>query len=144
MTISKLAMYERTYCSCGDCRSFCRTRPGALAPGDIDAIAEHLGLEYASASFIAEHMEATQDGPRTATPEFPDGRTPAMRPKMVDGKCVFLGDDGKCKVHPVAPFECSRHMACRPDESGAALKALGKAIVGSRDYIQLWMQSNDK
>ncbi len=28
--------------------------------------------------------------------------------KIVNGHCIFYGDDGLCKIHEVKPFECRR------------------------------------
>jgi Fe-S-cluster containining protein len=28
--------------------------------------------------------------------------------KIVDGHCIFYGDDGLCKIHEVKPFQCKR------------------------------------
>ncbi len=34
------------------------------------------------------------------------GRRVEMR--VVDGHCIFYGDDGLCTIHPVKPFHCRR------------------------------------
>ena len=52
-----------------------------------------------------------------------NGRTFSM--KIVDGHCIFYGDDGLCRVHPVKPFHCRRwplHPSILSDE--AAWKAI--------------------
>jgi Fe-S-cluster containining protein len=28
--------------------------------------------------------------------------------KVVDGHCIFYGDDGLCRIHAVKPFDCRR------------------------------------
>ncbi len=28
--------------------------------------------------------------------------------KIVDGHCIFYGNDGLCKIHPVKPFHCKQ------------------------------------
>ena len=28
--------------------------------------------------------------------------------KVVDGHCIFYGDDGLCRIHPVKPFHCKQ------------------------------------
>ncbi len=40
--------------------------------------------------------------------------------KIVDGHCIFYGEDGLCKVHPVKPFHCKRwplHPSILEDEN---------------------------
>lgn len=138
MTIKSLATFERTFCECSQCRQFCTSgKPGALSPGDLDAIADHLGVDT-SEQFIQDNFVAAEDGPGTATDEFPDGATPALRPRADDsGRCIFL-DGGRCSIHPAAPFECTRTRACNPADGAAAMKALGRAIAKSIDYVQTW------
>jgi len=34
------------------------------------------------------------------------GKRTEMR--IVDGHCIFYGDDGLCKIHPVKPFHCKQ------------------------------------
>ena len=138
--ISSLSIYERSYCECDKCRqSCCQGKPGALAPSDIDHIAEFFGHEYATEEFIEYNFDAVADGPITRTPVKDEGETPVIRPKSrEDGHCVFLSEGGRCTVHRVAPFECSRTKACDPDDGEAGMKALGEAIVASPDYVRLW------
>lgn len=138
--IRELAIFERTPCRCTTCAGPCRSgRPGALAPSDIDSIADYLGLDEASPEFIEKMFHAATDGPGAPTEGFPSGQTPAMRPAVrPDGTCVFLGADGDCTIDPVKPFECGRVNPCAPAEGAAALRALGVSITKSVDYIQLW------
>ena len=129
--ISDLAIYERSYCECDQCRQQCREHPGALAPSDIDHIAAHEGLEEWDEDFLDTYFEACADGP---------GDAPVIRPrKKGDGSCVFLTTDGRCSIDAVKPFECGRLNAC--DSSGDdALVAMGSAISASKDYIQTHLQ----
>ncbi len=47
--------------------------------------------------------------------------------KIVDGHCIFYGEDGLCKIHPVKPFHCKRwpiHPSILHDEGAwLAIKA---------------------
>ena len=109
--------FERTTCDCEICQVACRTMPGATIPNDIKRIAEYLGVEN-DETFWREHFEvssgavAMKGGVVFNVPSI----VPAQRD---DGSCVFL-QDGRCTVHPVAPFCCSHfdtHMdsvAARP------------------------------
>lgn len=144
--IRDLAIFEPTSCRCSTCAGPCHSRgsqPGALAPSDLDSIAEHLGLEEPSEDFIARNFVAATDGPGAPTPEFPSGETPAIRPAVRKdgpraGQCIFLAENGDCTIYPVRPFECGRVNQCAPEEGAAAMRALGVAITKSVDMIQMW------
>lgn len=138
--IRELAIFERSSCRCTDCAGPCRGgKPGVLAPSDLDSIADYLGLDEASPEFIKKMFHAAADGPSAPTLEFPSGETPALRPATrPDGTCVFLGADGDCTIHPVAPFECGRVNQCSPADGAAAMRALGVSITRSVDYVQMW------
>jgi len=99
--------FKRTVCACKDCLACCERQPGYLVPEDIDAISEYLGepadpflvaspgAVVARASDDAMGIELVRVGsivPRTTTP---------------GGRCVFLESDGRCAIHPVAPFGCA-------------------------------------
>ncbi len=47
--------------------------------------------------------------------------------RVVDGHCIFYGDDGLCRIHPVKPFQCRRwplHPGILGDEAAwRAIKA---------------------
>ncbi len=47
--------------------------------------------------------------------------------QVVDGHCIFYGEDGLCKIHPVKPFHCRRwplHPSMLHDENAwHAIKA---------------------
>ena len=54
--------------------------------------------------------------------------------KVVNGHCIFYGDDGLCQIHPVKPFHCRRwplHPSILHDE-GAWL-AIKKDCPGFKD-----------
>lgn len=105
----------RTTCSCKGCTVGCKTMPGCLVPGDIERIQEFVGDD--SMEFVLEHFVAS-DGAKVA--KKIEGNTyvisvPSIVPaQQADGRCVFLGDDERCTIHPVSPFGCSRldtHMS---------------------------------
>ena len=108
--------FERTTCACDQCKVPCRHMPGCLVPGDLGAIKDYLnikdGVEHTE--WIYENFRASQGAKvlRQITgkpmPEILEVPTlvPAQKP---DGSCVFLADNGQCKIHPVAPFGCAYH-----------------------------------
>jgi Fe-S-cluster containining protein len=102
--VKTLIPYERTKCSCSECRACCKTMPAYLGVLDIEKIAEFLGvtlpevmnkLEASSGALVFSNKSGLR---RIET------IVPSSRP---DGSCVFLSKDGKCKIHPVAPFGCA-------------------------------------
>ena len=145
--IKELRTYERSFCDCTACRQSCRDRPGALAPCDMDHIAEYDGQEECSEEYLLAHFKACADGPVASYEEAPEVHTLAIRPKRkADGSCVFLTSEGRCSIHPVAPFECKVTRSCEPSDGAGALKALAKVNSKSADYIQLhmWLWNKQK
>lgn len=92
--------FNRTVCACAQCVRCCKEQPGALAPGDAERIAEHLGEP-------AEPFLWNSPGAFVLCGDGVARRARTITPRMVDGRCVFLGADDRCKVHPVAPFGCA-------------------------------------
>ncbi len=54
--------------------------------------------------------------------------------KVIDGHCIFYGNDGLCKIHPVKPFHC-RQWPLHPSILGDpnAYEAIKKDCPGFRD-----------
>lgn len=84
--------------------------PGCLVPGDLERIQEFVGDPRPE--FVLENFVAS-DGAKVA--KQIKGTTyiiavPSIVPaQKADGRCVFLDDQDRCKIHPVSPFGCSRH-----------------------------------
>lgn len=96
--------FDRTTCGCRRCQLPCETMPGALAPGDLELIAEHLG-EKPDGEFALKYFEASEGAMVwTLGRVF---RVPSIVPaRKADGSCVFL-KEGRCEIHPVAPSGCA-------------------------------------
>ena len=57
--------------------------------------------------------------------------------KVIDGHCIFYGDDGLCMIHPVKPFQCRRwplHPGILGDE--AAWRAIKADCPGFREDVE--------
>lgn len=84
--------------------------PGCLVPGDLERIQEFVGDQRPE--FVLENFVAS-DGAKVA--KQIKGTTyvisvPSIVPaQRADGRCVFLDEQDRCKIHPVSPFGCSRH-----------------------------------
>lgn len=106
-----------------------------LVPGDAERIAAHLGVP------VAEVERALVASPGCIVG---DTRTQQMyrigtvTPRRVDGACVFLSADLRCRVHAVAPFGCAYYDTHMSAEDGEArtLWAL-RQIVVSKEYAAL-------
>lgn len=128
------AHFLRTICACPQCSRFCKRMPGCLAPGDAEAIAEHLGTNIEA---VAENLAASpgalveRNGVR-----FRIGTIVPARKS--DGSCVWLDDDGRCTIHPVAPFGCAyfdEHQT--PREGNRRSSVMLQAIMQDESYRAL-------
>lgn len=96
--------FARTTCACESCVSCCKRQPGPLAAGDFERIAEHLGISreeaknyfWASPGALVMHRI-------TGKVE----RVGSITPKFARGRCVFLDQNDRCRIHPVAPAGCA-------------------------------------
>ena len=127
--------FLRTICDCQACVEHCRTKPGSLAPQDIDAIAAHLGITREEC--IEEHLTAGRGMIVAKGQEL--FRIPTVVPtRGFDGACHWL-KDGRCSIHEVSPYGCrfyDDHQA--PHESDRrTLYLINVLYRGSEDFIEL-------
>lgn len=130
-----LQQFEPSSCRCDSCRQTCRVKPGFCAPGDVERIAGHVGVEDVR-QFAVDNFDAC-DG---LTIPFGNEKfvVPVIVPKQrEDGRCVFLTADERCSVHPVKPFGCSRCNACEGGNA-AANNAIMEAIALDDEYLYRW------
>jgi Fe-S-cluster containining protein len=103
--------FGRTTCSCPDCVRCCHEQPGSCAPGDVERIADYLGLPVRVASLRFVASPGALVGHRLTGQVI---RIGTITPKRRNGRCVFLDEADRCTVHAVAPFGCAyfdTHMA---------------------------------
>lgn len=95
--------FQRTTCACKACVSCCKRQPGPLAAGEFEKIAAHLGvsLEEAKRYFWASPGAMIRNAAGQTI------RVGTITPKFRKGRCVFLDDNDRCKIHAVAPFGCA-------------------------------------
>jgi len=95
--------FTRTTCACAECVQCCKDQPGPLAPGDLERIAAYLDkpvseiLHY----FWASPGALVQDS-RTGVRRMIGTITPQRR----RGRCVFLDEADRCRIHAASPFGC--------------------------------------
>lgn len=134
----ELGKFERSYCECGSCKAACRTLPGMLVPGDLQRIGNFEGVPPTT-EWVREHFEASEgslcevDGKTVRVPVI----VPAQRQS---GRCIFLTNDDRCSIHPVAPYGCRIFNVCETPDSDCdhrSAEALA-CISGEPDYLRIW------
>lgn len=105
--------------TCNRCVNACKTKPGWFAPGEVEKVAEYLdislaelfktklGVDWWEADDFIDH-DVFLLAPATV------GYEGQMYPGNPHGRCVFLGLDDRCQIHPVKPKEC-RETWCGED-----------------------------
>lgn len=129
---------ERTICDCRRCKAVCRTIPGDLAPGDIERIAQYLGVPVTD-DFVTSNFQAA--GGRTLPYQGEEREVPTIVPaQRPDGRCVFFTSDERCAIHTVAPYGCSRFNYCdEPDaDDYRRMKRLLKVVCKAEEYLMQW------
>jgi Fe-S-cluster containining protein len=104
--------FERTKCACENCTRCCKRQPGPLVFDDIQRIKDFLGIgdEEFHDLFVASPGALVKAG---------DGKTHrvgSIVPRMRRGRCVFLDEKDRCRIHAVAPFGCAyfdTHMSAQ-------------------------------
>lgn len=96
--------FARTTCACAECVDCCKRQPGALAPGELERIAEHLGqsVRVTALKFWASPGALVGDTKTGRT-----WRVGTITPRLVRGRCIFLDAQDRCAIHAVAPFGCA-------------------------------------
>jgi len=105
--------FGRTSCACAACVECCKRQPGPLIPGDLERIAEHLGLPVAEA---ARAFFWASGGALVGTADGRQFRVGSITPRHERGRCVFLDAEDRCSIHEVAPAGCAyfdTHMSAR-------------------------------
>lgn len=133
---------EREGCACDMCKVACQTKPGFLAPGDLQNIAEYLEVpddDYVD--FLRDHFDASE-GALVANPATGTAfRIPSIVPSQLPGGCcVFLTEDNKCSIHPAAPFGCREFSVCDtttpPEKTNEKLAGALRQMLESAEYRQ--------
>jgi Fe-S-cluster containining protein len=116
-------LFDRTVCACERCRACCKRQPGAFADGEVERLVDYISktqklspeiaFQRVKAQIWASQGSLVSDGTRTF-------RIGSITPRWDRRKkrCVFLTDDDRCSIHPVAPFGCS-HFDVHMDDATA-------------------------
>lgn len=140
-----LPQFPPQSCTCPQCRQTCRTRPGFCAPGDVERIAAHVGMQP-TGEFLQAHFKPlggplVQFGdPQDCEPVNVPVIVPAQRQ---DGSCVFLTADERCGIQAVKPLGCAVCNACGDNAASKTTEAedaIARAIAEDIEYLELWTE----
>lgn len=96
--------FKRTTCACQTCVACCKEQPASLIPGDFERIAEFLGYSHdALKAFLWASPGAIAMNSVTGR----QYRIGTITPRLQSGRCVFLDEHDRCRIHPVAPAGCA-------------------------------------
>ena len=103
-------------CTCEDCVDACKAAPGWFAPGEAEKAAELLGMPFED--FKNEYLivEYWVGGARVWSPRKdyqPKGGQDALwADAFKKGRCVFLDENDRCKIHAAKPYACREALLC--------------------------------
>lgn len=133
-----LDQFEPSSCGCSACRVPCYYKPGLCAPGDVERIAAHVGMEP-TGDFLQTHFRPL-GGPAVSFGGAEPINVPVIVPALrEDGPCVFLTADERCSIHAVRPLGCALSNACQGGNP-AADEAIARTIAEDIEYLELWTE----
>lgn len=111
---------KQTSCVC--CGYCCHRRSCIPSPQEVVKIAEFLKLtieEMIEKYFVIDTMDGTlfYIKPVGENRLYLRGRIPSAEETFNEGKCIFLDENNKCKIHPVKPREAQEKKCWEKDES---------------------------
>ena len=115
-------------CTCEECIYACHNKPGWFLPHEIEKVAEFLSMDlkdlfdqFLGVDYYLNTSDIPEDTPyshEAAKEEFKkvslfviapaqDRMEPgSMYPAKPVGRCVFLDENDRCKIHVVKPYQC--------------------------------------
>lgn len=125
-------------CACKKCIASCQTFPGALGPGDLDTIANYMGVDLDDPEFIS--LWRASGGAKLVKNAIGElVRVPTIVPAEDENGCIFLESSGECALHPVAPFECRHFRSCvDEDDDDAKTMLMHREILKDQQYLAFW------
>lgn len=102
--------------TCNTCISACTRRPGWFMPGQVEVVADALGISLAElfrTRLIVDYWYA-DDRLSPTTFVLGPATVGGARPGTISslngqrGRCTFLTEDNRCEIHAVKPFECAQ------------------------------------
>jgi len=132
---------NRVSCTCNSCKAACQKKPGWFLHGEAEKVAEHLkiSLQKLFNDYLAVDWYCDDKGNDyfPLSPAVVGNETGAMFPYKPSGTCVFF-DSGKCKIHPVAPYECQQyHHTQENDETRKRHEYTAKSWTDEKQQTKL-------
>ena len=130
---------DRLSCDCNICKNACKTKPGWFKPGEAEKVAEYLNipmLDLFNNYLAVDWFSGEGENYYPLSPSAKTNLPGEMWPYNPRGECIFY-KQGKCSIHPVAPFECRAYT--HADTSEEAIKRHGetaKEWKNSHDYLE--------
>lgn len=104
--------------TCSECRSACTHKPGWFNPGEVEKVAEYLGIsvqELFDTKLQVDWWEEDGNHPNDVfvlSPAVVGGTPGDMFSEDPKGTCVFY-KNGLCEIHEVKPHECRQTLGCQ-------------------------------
>jgi hypothetical protein len=123
-------------CSCVNCQSACRKKPGWFLPGQIEDLASNLNITVAELfrdRLAVDWWVGDDDLPETfvLSPAIKEENAGTEFPGDPNGSCTFHRADGSCEIHALGkPHEC------------AALTHTDRA--SHRETARAWVEHQDQ
>jgi Fe-S-cluster containining protein len=104
--------------TCTHCRSACSHKPGWFNPGEVEKVAEYLGISVQELFDTKLQVDWWQgdgvaDEVFILSPAVFGGAAGDMFDANPRGTCVFFENE-RCTIHEVKPHECRQVVACQP------------------------------
>lgn len=123
-------------CECEACIDACTHKPGWFLPGEIEKVAEFLDLslkelfdQYLGIDWYSAEKGDTHRKPLWVIAPAQNNMEPGGQyPVAPQGRCIFLTEDNKCRIHEVKPYQCRVMIHNNPDmKPEGAYSKLNKA-----------------
>lgn len=107
-------------CTCEECIGACMSSPGWFKPGEAEKAAEYMGmsiLEFFREYLIVDYWVSSPDiltlAPVKENSPERGGRLASFEYAFGPGRCVFLDENSRCRIHAAKPWECKTAMLCQ-------------------------------
>jgi len=132
--------FERTYCSCNECREYCKLMPGYLILDDVIAIYHYLNPAVSFNQYYKLYFLASPGAIVMKNGKI--GRIGTLVPRRkLNGNCIFFTAEQKCQIHPVAPFGCRYFDHSTTKKKGDSISQVGlELIFKSKKYFEIWKE----
>ena len=113
-------------CTCSRCVGACERTPGIFKPGEAEKAAALIGKplsEMIGNEIVIDYWIGREGGnvlyyrPRKEGDETDADGLVSFGSAFEQGRCAFLDDSNRCRIHAAKPFECRASFSCREQPS---------------------------